>query len=365
MLRTGDIRNARPTQQDVAERARVSRATVSAVINGNRFVSRELTDRVTAAIEELDYVPNIVARSMKTRRTMSLGLILPGLVSPVWMTVAKGVCDVAYEAGYSILVYYTAERTEKVQMGLRELEQKRVDGIVLVPSVNSTGVVREYAERGTARLVVVERCLESCDVDAVTSDGESGAYKATKHLLATGRRRIAMINLPEGLRAALDRVAGSQRALDEHGTAIDHDLIMYAGYSESDGYQAAHQLLSQGTGKRPDAILVSNHPMTLGALKAIRDTDLRIPDDIGVIGFDDMPWAPLMDPPLTVVSQRMYDLGAQAVKLLLARLAGRVEEASRRIVLSTRLVHRGSCCLMGEEYTDEDLEEWPGGGVPC
>lgn len=342
----------RVTQQDIADYVGVSRATVSAVISGARYVSSELKEKILAAIDELGYVPDIVARSMKTNRTMTIGLVLPNILSPIWAKVARGVEDVARQAGFSTIFCDTDEQIPRMVDGLTELQQQRVDGIILALCGDCADVLSEYTRRVWTPIVLVDRYLEDLELDTVICDSESGTYRAIEHLLETGRQRVGIITLSLEISTGRDRLRGYERALRKYNVPLEEELIAVGGRGEQDGYRGIQQFLALPDRPGLDALFVSSHLMTVGALKAIRERGLRVPEDIAVIGFDDLPWAPLMDPPLTVVSQPAYDMGAQATEVLMTRLTKdreeRGEESARQIVLETRLVHRESCCQPGQ-----------------
>jgi len=339
----------RLTQQDIADLADVSRATVSAVINNTRYVSPELRARILDAIDHLGYVPNIVARSMKTNRTMTIGLMLPNILSPIWATIARGVEDVARQSGFSTILYDTDEQSERMEDGLRKLREKRADGIVLAPCASCTNFLGQYISRTGTAFVLVDRYLEDVELDTVLCDGEEGTYQAVRHLLDTGRRRIGIITLSLGISTGRDRLDGYRRALSDAGVGIHDDWIALGGRGERDGYDGAMKLLTSSEMPLPDALFISSHLMTVGALKALRERGLRVPQDVAVIGFDELPWMSLMAPPLTVVSQPAYEMGAKAAGVLLSRLIGDQTEPAQRIVLPTELVHRASCCEGGDE----------------
>jgi LacI family transcriptional regulator len=332
------------TQQVIAERVGVSRATISAVINDSRYVSPELRDRVLQVIDELDYVPDQVARSLKTNQTMTVGLGLASLASPFSGSLALGVQNVMQRAGWSTIIYYTQEDAEAMREGLRRLQEKRVDGLILAPAANAEGAIADYIRRSGKPVILLDRYFNTgLPVDEVRSDAKHGSDAAVTHLLETGRRRIAIVNLPEPLSSTRDRMAGYIAAHERFGLPIDPALIHPVGFLESDGYETATMLLKQNA-LCPDAFFVCSHLMTVGVLKAIRTLGLAIPNDVAVIGFDDMPWAPLMDPPLTVVSQQPYELGATAARLLIERLRGEAPATFRHIQFDTTLIHRASCC---------------------
>lgn len=344
MTNTESVTRPRVTQQDIANHVGVSRATVSAAISGARYVSPELKARILAAIEELHYVPDSVARSMKTQRTMTIGVVIPNILSPYYAHVVRAVEDIAHESGFSTTIYDTDEECERMESALRNLQERRVDGIILAPCGNRPQIVSDFVSRTHVPIVLLDRYFEDLALDAVTSDNEGGAYGAVRHLLETGHRRVAIITLSLALLPGRARLNGYKRAITEYGLPIDEAWVVEGGRGEDEGYHGAGRLLALPENRRPDALLVSSHLMTVGALKAIRERGLQVPKDIAVIGFDDLPWVSLFDPPLTVVYQPAYDIGARATRMLMARLSGRAEDPVQRIVLGTRLVHRKSCC---------------------
>jgi LacI family transcriptional regulator len=338
----------RTTQQDIAERVGVSRATVSAVLSGTRFVNPELKARILETIEDLHYVPDIVARSLKTNRTMTIGLVLPNILSPIWATIARGAADVARSAGYSTIMYDTDERCEVMQAALRNLREKRVDGIILAPCGDCLDLLSAFLSQVSIPVVLIDRFLEGLPLDSVVSDDENGAYQATRHFIEMGRRRIGLINLPGNITTGHNRLQGYRRALSESGLPVDESILAVGGRGQQEGYRRTLDLLSLPPDCQPEALLVSSHLMTIGAITAIRQKGKHIPAEISVIGFDDTPWAPLLDPPLTVVHQPAYEMGAKSAELLQTRLYPEPHlDGPQHIVLPTTLVHRGSCCSRG------------------
>jgi DNA-binding LacI/PurR family transcriptional regulator len=292
---------------------------------------------------------------MKTKRTMTIGLVLPNILSPIWSTIARGVEDMARQASFSTIIYDTDEQMERMQESLRNLHQKRVDGIIVAPCGRCEDFLTTFTKHTDIPLVLVDRYLDDLPIDAVVSDSEQGAHQAVTHLLQTGRRRIGMVSLSLEISTGRDRVRGYQRAITEFGLPVHTDLIVGGGSGEREGYTGAQRLLSLPPAERPDALFLSSHLMTVGALKAIRERGLRVPDDIAVIGFDDLPWTSLLDPPLTVVSQPAYEMGARATERLVKRLTNReYEEPARREVLETKIVHRCSCCRLTSKRECEE-----------
>lgn len=343
------VRTRRITQADIAEQLHISRATVSAALSGQRYVSPELKGQILKLVEDLHYVPDNLARSMKTNRTMTLGLVMPNILSPVWATIARGVADVARKQGFSTIMYDTDEQCDMMRSALRTLQEKRVDGIILAPCSSNEDLLSEELDRIAVPIVLVDRYLPNLSLDAVVGNGCEGTYQAVSHLLDAGRRRIGFINLPLDISTGRERLEGYRRALAERNIELDPALMATGGRGSQEGQRQARMLLSLPPGMRPDALLAASHLMTVGTLTALREHAIAVPDEVAVIGFDDTTWAPLIDPPLTVVNQPAYTMGAKAADILLARLSvvETIDPEPQRVVLPTTLIHRCSCCRSG------------------
>lgn len=334
------MRSSGPTSHDVAKRAKVSQATVSAVMNKSRYVSPAVVERVQAAISELGYQPNAAARTLRTGRSGVIGLVVPSIVSPYWSSFVRSVSRVATERGLSLIIAESDEDDETERLRLTMLLERQIDGVLLA---TRSGANRDFIasiSKGTKPLVLVDSHLDGVPVDSIRVDDEDGTYQAVKHLLGHGRRRIGLINLPEQRFGAHGRLAGYRRALEEQGITVDAGLLRPAGFSELDGFHATQALLALP--EPPDALLVGTHLMTIGALHAASEAGIRVPQDFALIGFDDTPWAQWTTPPLSLVDDPRDDLGARAVSAVLRRLE-RPQARPLRQILPTRLVLRRSC----------------------
>ncbi|WP_236796889.1 LacI family DNA-binding transcriptional regulator [Amycolatopsis sp. GM8] len=319
------------TISDVARQAGVSTATVSRALNGKSTVDPALVKRVRTAAEELGYHPNGPARNLRRQETAVLALIISDVENPFFTAIARGVEDTAQTAGYSVVLCNSDENPEKERRYIDVALQERVAGVVLSPTDPSSSVERLH-QRGTP-VVAVDRPLIACD--QVLVDSRLAAREATEHLIAAGYARIGCVTGPAGIRTADDRLAGYRDALDAAGRGPR--LERRGEYRAAGGRQATERLL----GDSPDALLVANSAMTIGVLEVLGEAGLRPGRDVGVVAFDDVPWATLIDPPLTVVRQPAREIGAEAARLLLARIA----EPNRppvATVLSARLIERGS-----------------------
>jgi len=335
-----------PTIRDVAERAGVAPITVSRVINNSGYVSPDTRARVEAAIAELQYLPNTLASSFRWRRTRVLALILTDITNPFWTTVARGVEDVANQHAFNVILCNTDEDEHKQMAYVRVLLQKRVDGFLLVPTQGAPEAA-QLIQRRNVPLVVLDRLIAGVQVDVVRGDSEGGAYVLTQRLIAQGHRRIAMLSGPRHISTATQRVEGYQRAMNEAGLAVGDELVHYGDYSQTGGYWTAKKVLALVP--RPTALFAANNFIALGALRAVREAGLRVPEDVSLVCFDDTPiWAD-PDPFLTVAAQPAYLMGQRATELLLARLSGQVPPEPREVILPVEIVVRRSCASVQQE----------------
>ncbi len=327
------------TIRDVAKRAGVSPITVSRVINNFDYVSEENRRRVHAAIAELGYVPNTVARSLRSKRTNTLALVLTDVSNPFFTTVARGVEDTASKAGYTVILCNTDESEAEQQKYLDVLIQKQVDGILLVPATSGPDSVR-FIQKYSTPLVILDRRVVGAEADIVRADSEGGAYALVKMLIELGHRRIAMMSGPHGVSTAEDRVAGYRRALAEAGIRVEAKRITYGPFSRKTGYEMTHRAM--GIQPRPTALFAGHNFMAIGAMQALREMEMRVPEDVAVVCFDDLPLDFLTVPFFTMAAQPAYEMGKKATELLLARLADEGPHEPQEIVLPTEIVVRRS-----------------------
>ncbi len=328
------------TITDVAKRAGVAPVTVSRVINDAPGVNLATRERVLQAIAELGYVPNVVARSLRSKRTRTLAFVVPDITNPFWTTVARGVEDAAQDHGYSVVLCNTDESAAKQQRYLDLMISQRVDGVIIAPADTAANRL-DPLRRHNIATVVIDRRIEGWEVDTVYSDSVSGAYALTRHLLGLGHTRIAMFSGPEGAATADDRIAGYWLALAEAGITPDPALIRRGGFNWEAGFELTNRVLDEGLA--PTAVFAANNAIALGVIDAVGRRGLRIPSDIALVCFDDYPYVTGFFPFLTVVSQSAYEMGANAAQLLLSRLKSPVPLKPRRVVLPVRLVIRYSC----------------------
>jgi LacI family transcriptional regulator len=330
--------------KDVAEKARVSVSTVSHVLNGTRRVSEETRGGVLAAVEELGYRPNLLAKGLKTRRTFTIGLLISDIQNAFFTSLVRGVEDEALSRGYHLFLCNTDEDPGREDEYVTELAKKRVDGLMVAPSARREDHVRRLRDGGVP-FVFVDREVEGVDADVVSVDNRMGTRLIAEHLVGLGHRRIGMISGPLDKASGYERHAGLGSALADLGVGLDDDLVRFGDFRTTGGREGARELM--GLSSPPTALVTANNQMTLGALLAAKEKGLRIPEDVSVVGFDDPEWAPLTDPPLTTLAQPTYEMGVRAAKLLLDRIEyGRREETSREL-LEPWLEVRGSTAASG------------------
>lgn len=326
----------------VAKKAGVSTATVSRVIRDYPGVKEGTREKVLNAVSKLNYEINAIARSLRQNRTHTVGVILGNVLSQFYSIIAKSVEDTANKAGYNLILCNGDENPEKELRYLKVLKSNRVDGIILTPTGKNAEYINWLIESGT-ELVLLDRLIDGVNCDAVLVDNKNGAYSAVKHLIEQGYKKIAIIDGYLDRTTGRGRLDGYLEALKEAGIPKNNSLIKIGDFKKSSGINLSKSLLENSN--RPEAIFVANIDMTLGALLTIREMGLKIPDDLGIVGFDDPDWGLIIDPPLTAVNQPVYNIGSIAAEMLLKRIEGEQTVISNKpliITLNTNLIIRNS-----------------------
>ncbi len=328
------------TRDDVAKLASVSSATVSYVVNnGPRPVSEETRRRVLQAIEALDYVPSAAARSLKIKRTSTIGLMIPDILNPIFAALAKVVEDELLAAGHSVILCNSYEDPQRELVYLQMLWGKQVDGLVLASTSRNVVTLHRF-EEARKPIVLIDRQVPDLAADCVLPDNEAGSYEAVRHLIACGHTRIGLINLPVSLTPGAGRLAGYTRALAEAGLQLDHALIKEGSYPGNEGAVTFREMMR--VPRRPTAVFISNNRLAHGALEAIKALGLRMPDDIALAVFDDPSSYAVMTPSITAVSMELEREASEATRLLKERLTGSYTGAPRSVMIPQRLVVRES-----------------------
>jgi LacI family transcriptional regulator len=327
-----------PTILDVAKRARVAPITVSRVINNSGYISQGTKERVDAAVKELGYVPNTLARGLRSKRTKTLALVVTDIANPYFTLMARGVEDAAGAADYSVVYCNTDESEAKEEKYANLLAQRQVDGVLLVPSCGNVRTIK-FLLSNDITVVALDRRVSGVKIDSVRSDSEDGAHRLTHLLIGLGHKRIAMITGPRDVSTSVDRVAGYQQALSKAGLA-ENVLVYYGAFNQESGYELTEQAIRHSP--RPTALFGANNFITIGIIKALQRLKLSVPGDVSVVGFDDLPESMLLSPFLTVAAQPAYEMGRTATELLLKRLSGELSGKCQTLVLQTQVIERGS-----------------------
>lgn len=290
---------------------------MSRVLSGKPYVSDDLRERVMSAVQDLNYRPSRVARSLRVQRSSIIGLIVSDIQNPFFTSVVRAVEDTAYQHKFSIFLCNSDENSEKETMYVELMVAEHVAGVILSPTLGQNDIYRHLAEAGVPA-VAIDRRVTNVDIDTVLVDNVGAARQAVLHLLEMGHRRIgAVIGTPVSSTGE-ERLRGYVEALQVYGIAVEPELIRTGAPRIATGHDFTNELLALP--QPPSAIFTGNNLLTLGALSAIHERGLRIPDDIGIAAFDEMEWMYFVKPALTVVAQPTYELGRTAVDLLLQRM---------------------------------------------
>ena len=328
--------------KDVARLAGVSSATVSRVLNGVATVDADMAEQVRAAAKSLDYRANGVARSLRLQRTDVWALIISDIGNPFFTAVARGVEDVAQREGFSVVLCNTDENSDKEARYLDVAEREQVAGVIMSPNLFGSDISR--LRSAGIPVVAIDRPLRD-PVDSVLVSSGDGARDATLHLFEQGWTRPACVTGPAQADTAEQRLAGYREAFTRLGRRPAKSLVRHGDYRAEAAQSAVASLLDSST--PPDSFFVANSSMALGALAEFNRRRLVPGKDIGLVAFDDAPWAQFVSPPLSVVVQPTYDIGVRAGELLLERVHRITTAAPRTIVLSTELIVRGSSLRRG------------------
>lgn len=332
----------RVTMAEIAQRANVSLITVSRALNNRPDVSEETRSRIWALAEELHYVPNVLARALVSGSSHTLGLIVADNTNPYYGRLIRAVEDTARSNGYGVILCNTDEDPEYEVSAHKMLREKRVDGILITSIQSGSSPLRSLAREGTP-FVLLNRYVDDLEVDCVVNDNASGAYEATAHLCRLGHRRILHLTGPHTISSVRERLAGYRQALAECGAPFNPSWVLRCNLRLEGGYEAALAALAAPT--RPTAIFAYSDLLAIGVLKAARELGLQIPQDVALVGYDDIEFAPFVDPPLTTAAQQSYEIGRRGAEILLEKLRWPTGEAwkTQRVIYKPQLVIRASC----------------------
>lgn len=328
------------TIKDVAAKAGVSPATVSRVVGNYGYVSEKTRRKVLSAIEELGYRPDSIARSLVTRATHTIGLVVTDITNPFFAHLVRGVEEVTWQHGYTLILANTDEDVQREEAIIQTLQEKRVDAFIVVPASSQAAPhLQEVVSEGIP-LVLADRSVQDLAVDTVMVDNEDGAHRAVSHLIRLGHRRIGIVLDNLKITTNEERLAGYRQALLENGLPLEESLIQSCRYTQHSAYELVSTMLAGA--ERSTALFTANNFMTIGAIQAIREAGLRIPQDIALVGFDDLEWNQVYAPYLTAVAQPVFEIGNIAAQRIIAQLKGE-ENSVMEIRLKTKFIVRQSC----------------------
>ncbi len=334
----------RVTAKEIARELGISVMTVSRALNNRPNVDAETRSRVQEAARRLGYVPNRIAKSLVLQRTHIIGVVVPEITHSFFPEAIRGIEEVASHAGYHLILTHSSEDADREEEVLHLLESQRVDGILIskAQTVKENRTYRQLVERKVP-LVFFDRCVPGIGADCVGVDDEVGAKRITEHLIVVhGYRRIAHLCGPQHVSIGKARLDGFKKALQENQWPFDEELIVEAGFHEAGGYRAMKTLLQLPPERQPRAVVAVNDPAAFGAMKAIQEAQLSIPEDIAIVGFSDDLRAELMRVPLTTVRQPAYEVGRKAAERLIEAIEGSSGQIME-IVLATEQIIRRSC----------------------
>lgn len=332
----------RATIREVAERADVSIATVSHVLNRTRFVSRETQQKVLQAIRELHYLPNTTAKSLRRRKTNTIGVIMCDLENPFMTEIFRGIESVLTKHGFDLLVTNTNYDQTREQNALEMLYGKQVDGTILIPSRGGDVDLTLFLNFGIPLVVLDKQVTGEGVMDFVDVTNKQGAKELVQHLFKLGHKKIGIIAGPQNASTGKERLAGALEAIEEAGLTQDHVDIFEGDFLKNSGVEATKYFISHLS--PPSVIFACNYSMGIGAFETLNELGLKIPQDIGFVLFDDLPWFAHFSPPLTTVFQPAFDIGKVGAELLVERFRTK-RKTPKRITLPTSLRIR---CSAGE-----------------
>ena len=332
----------RPTIADVARRARVSTATVSNVMNSRGHVGESVKQRVLDAVQLLGYQPNAIARTLRSARSMTIGVVVPDIASPFLMAVSRAIEDVMASSGYTLILASTGENPQREREVLDVLCANQVDGLILASTGSNASLLLDLKKRRMP-VVLIDRMVHGVDLDLVLDDNWSGTNQLLNHLYDCGHRRIGFLEGDLSLFVGSERHEAAVQALTSLGLEMD-PLLMYPGdFTFEGGHAGAQALLKLEPSRRPTVIVAASNRMAAGALRALREAGTLVPEDMGIVSFGHMEYFQMLWPPMTVVAQEPQKLGREAATLLLRRIDGQWEDFPRRIKLVPQLCVGESC----------------------
>lgn len=336
------------TINDIAKKAGVSSATVSRVLNNSGYVKEETKQKILEIMKDLNYSPNAVARSLSKNTTNIIGVLVPDINNPFFGEVIKGISMIADSENLNMLLADTDENIEKEFKALELLKEQRIRGIIITPTSDKNQFNADYLnalENLGIPIVLIDRDVKYSNFDGVFLDNINGAFEATEALIKEGHKKIAIIAGPTTSKPGRDRVRGYEKAMAMNKLNIDENYVFYGDFKLESGYNITKEIMKMKD--RPTAIFTCNNMMTLGCIKALYEKNIRIPEDIAIIGFDEIEMLNVLGIKVSVVSRPTTEMGKVAMTILSERLKNNDNPHTKRIILSPKLILKGSEKLVG------------------
>jgi LacI family transcriptional regulator len=333
------------TIKDIAREVGVSPSTVSRALSDSPLISEKTKQRIKDIAYRLGYERNELARGLVKGSSGAVGLVVPDITNPFFGDIVRGVGEIAHHSGYGVILCNTAEKTDRELSYIQLLRRKRVDGFILASVTVEDPYLQELSQSKTP-FILVSRLSRSVDAPYVTVDDQAGARLAVEHLIGLGHERIGFIGGPGSVQSSRDRMATYREVLREHGLAVQDDWVCYADFTQAAGREAGRRMLSLAI--PPTAIFAANDVTALGVLEAAEGLDLRIPEDLSLVGYDDIAYASLPRIQLTTVAQPAFEMGQIAIKWLLSVIGKEIVYPLYR-VLEPHLIVRSTTAASPEE----------------
>lgn len=331
-----------PTIKDVASKAGVSTATVSRYLNSSGYVSKEIQQKISQVIQELDFVPNSVAQSLKRTETKTIGIVIPDLSNVSFMDTVKAISDIVTENGYQPIILSNDENIETEDKILDVLVSKQVDGIIIASAGKSEKLLKINSTR--LPIVLIDRDFCNTDdniiIDTVVNDNFTGSYQMINYLISLGHKRIAILCSKKNPVLINDRLRGYLKAFEHNNMEVDENYILYGNYKFESGYELTKKLIMQPL--KPTAIFSVNNLMALGAIAALHEMNIAIPDDMSICAFGVFKYHTILNPDLTVVNQKPKDLGRKAAEILINKIQN-PDWKPQKIILDADIIMMDSC----------------------
>lgn len=329
------------TLKDLEKATGVSKSTISRVFNNPEKVKTSTLKLVREKAGELGYKPSRVARRLQAGQGKAkvIGLIIPDILNPFFAEITRGIEDVAVNNGYALILNNSNEDTDRQRLCLDTLGMEGVDGIILPPVNEDDDYVRELIDGGL-NIVCIDRIIKNASVDSIMSDNRKGAYMAVSQLIELGHRQIAFLGSIPALSTTQERFKGYMEALKDQQIEVEEELILHGDSRQKSGEKLTEKLLAMPN--PPTAIFTGNNMITMGAYVALNRHGVTIPDEIALVGYDDVPWADALNPPPTVIDQSSYEMGRRAAEMMLSRIEN-PEGAPVKLMMEPKIIIRASC----------------------